>query len=294
MKKMILSIFMASFMFVTHAQTTYLEKLFAVQPAGSYPESWWNGNVIIQKPNTGSAQFINMIKSGSTRWSLGMVYNSSTFAIGQSTSDDAAFTNPTFNITATGNIGIGYAIPENILEVRGNSSITAGGHDVASFKNAAGSAGVLSGWYANGTAVTGGWSHSITNLPYYLGTSSKPQAITILNNGNVGIGTTIPDCPLTVNGTIHATEVNITMNVPLPDYVFEPNYNLISIGNLQTFIKKNGHLPDVPSAEEVKNGGLDMAKMQVVLLRKVEELTLYIIDQQKELTALKNQLNSAK
>lgn len=195
-----------------------------------------------------------------------------------------------------GNVGIGTIEPANLLDVRGVNSVTAGGHDIAAFANNLGTAGVVNGWYANGTAVTGGWTRSINYLPYYLGTSSAPQAITILNSGNVGIGTTTPDsyAMLTVNGVIHAKEVKIDLSGALADYVFEKNYNLKTLSEVHTYIKDNGHLPEIPSAEEVKKNGMDIADMQVKLLQKIEELTLYAIDQQKRIESLEKELMEVK
>ncbi|SHI31300.1 hypothetical protein [Aquimarina spongiae] len=107
--------------------------------------------------------------------------------------------------------------------------------------------------------------------------------------GNVGIGTTNPDMKLTVNGNIHAKEVKIDLNIPAPDYVFAKSYDLRSIEEVKNYIKKHGHLPEIPSAQEFKKNGLLLAEMDMNLLKKVEELTLYTIQQQKEI----EQQNSA-
>lgn len=74
------------------------------------------------------------------------------------------------------------------------------------------------------------------------------------------------------------------------DYVFGKNYQLKSLKEVTTYIEENKHLPDVPSAEEIVKSGVDVAKMDATLLRKIEELTLYVIQQQKEIDALKIQL----
>ncbi|AUP78827.1 tail fiber protein [Flavivirga eckloniae] len=105
----------------------------------------------------------------------------------------------------------------------------------------------------------------------------------IINNGNVGIGTSNPDMKLAVKGKIHAEEVKIDLNVPAPDYVFKEGYNLISIKELEKFIKENSHLPEIPSAKEFEENGIMQAEMDMNLLKKIEELTLYVIEQEKSL-----------
>ncbi|MEJ0055107.1 MAG: hypothetical protein WDN75_05300 [Bacteroidota bacterium] len=110
-------------------------------------------------------------------------------------------------------------------------------------------------------------------------------------SGFVGIGTTSPDQRLTVNGTIHATEVKVTSAVPGPDYVFEKSYNLLSLDEVKSYIDENKHLPEVPSAKEMEKNGINVSEMNMVLLKKVEELTLYIIEQKNELQILKNEVS---
>ena len=77
---------------------------------------------------------------------------------------------------------------------------------------------------------------------------------------------------------------------PWPDYVFEPAYKMPSLQELEAYIKKNKHLPDVPTAKEVAKDGLDVGDMNRILLQKIEELTLHLIEQGKEIERLKNQV----
>jgi hypothetical protein len=110
------------------------------------------------------------------------------------------------------------------------------------------------------------------------------------NLGYVGIGTNDPDARLTVKGHIHAEEVRVDLNVPGPDYVFEENYNLLSLSEIEAFIKQNKHLPEVPSAKEMEQNGINLSEMNMLLLKKVEELTLYVIELKKENENLKNRV----
>lgn len=110
--------------------------------------------------------------------------------------------------------------------------------------------------------------------------------------GNVGIGTTNPDMELTVNGKIHAKEVKIDLDIPAPDYVFKSDYNLRSIEEVENFIKEYSHLPEIPSAEEFAKNGVMQAEMDMNLLKKIEELTLYTITQEKKLKAQENKFEA--
>ncbi len=107
------------------------------------------------------------------------------------------------------------------------------------------------------------------------------------NGGNVGIGTDSPDALLAVKGTIHAREVLVDLNPPLADFVFHPTYKLMPLNQVEQYINTNSHLPEIPSAEEVSKNGMNMGEMQNKLLQKVEELTLYVIEQQKQIEELK-------
>ncbi|MDC6390952.1 malectin [Maribacter sp. PR1] len=103
------------------------------------------------------------------------------------------------------------------------------------------------------------------------------------NQGNIGIGITNPGTDkLAVNGNIRAKEVKVeTAN--WPDYVFEKDYPLLSLIEIQKFIEQHGHLPNVPSAKEIESNGQNLGEVNRLLLEKVEELTLYSIKLQKEL-----------
>ncbi len=117
-------------------------------------------------------------------------------------------------------------------------------------------------------------------------------------DGKIGIGTSFPDELLTVKGKIHTQEVLVDLEGAVaPDYVFEnyfngfseamPEYRLISLEELETFLKENNHLPNVPSAETMQQEGISLKVMNLLLLQKIEELTLYTLQQQKEINALK-------
>ncbi|MEP5340000.1 MAG: hypothetical protein ABJL44_07360 [Algibacter sp.] len=114
------------------------------------------------------------------------------------------------------------------------------------------------------------------------------KLMTFVNNGNVGIGTIIPDSKLTVAGNIHAREVKVTIDAGA-DFVFNTDYKLRPLHEVSQFIKEHKHLPEIASEKEMQENGLHLAEMNIKLLQKIEELTLYTIEQQKEITTLKKQ-----
>jgi len=123
------------------------------------------------------------------------------------------------------------------------------------------------------------------------GTWNWRTGLMIAANGNVGIGTTNPDQKLTVKGKIHAEEVIVDLNVPVADYVFKPTYKLMPLHEVEQFVRTNSHLPEIPSANEITKNGLSMGEMQNKLLQKVEELTLYAIEQDKNKKELERKYN---
>jgi hypothetical protein len=119
--------------------------------------------------------------------------------------------------------------------------------------------------------------------------SELTERMRISNNGNVGIGTATPNAKLAVNGNIRAREIKVeTAN--WPDYVFTKDYQLLSLKETEQHIKDKGHLPGIPSAEEVKTNGVDLGDMNAKLLKKIEELTLHLIAIEKENKAMANRL----
>jgi hypothetical protein len=112
-------------------------------------------------------------------------------------------------------------------------------------------------------------------------TNENNERMRITENGDIGIGTASPQAKLAVNGTIISRKVKVT-ETGWADYVFEPTYALPTLKEVEAFIQANKHLPGVPSAREVEKNGLDLGDNQATLLKKIEELTLYLLEQDKQ------------
>jgi hypothetical protein len=213
-----------------------------------------------------------------------------------------------------GNIGIGTANPISKLDILGSIAINSGLINTAA-RPLISSETLLNGeirsYSAHGPHLGDGFLRlsagggGATKVKSYIdlsGYSTIPdmnanivmgtwgvERMRIDLNGNMGIGTSNPDEKLTVNGKIHAKEVRIDLNFPAPDYVFANDYKLKSLQEVEEFIKQNSHLPEIPSAKEIKKNGLMLAEMNMSLLKKIEELTLYTIEQNKKILVLEKQ-----
>ena len=211
----------------------------------------------------------------------------------------------------SGNVGIGITSPKDLLHIRGNnptlrlsSESYFGGHGgdinkiLATIK--------FSNRDDNHTyrseikgLLTGNWASQV-GLSFSTPKSGiQVERIRIKHDGNVGIGTKNPDEKLTVKGKIHAEEVRVDLAVPA-DYVFQKYYTgasalkadyvMPSLEEVAAFTKKNHHLPAMPSATQIQKEGLHLKQMTNLLLQKVEELTLYTIQQEKRIKALETQV----
>jgi hypothetical protein len=117
----------------------------------------------------------------------------------------------------------------------------------------------------------------------------------VINMGNVGINTTdTKGYKFAVNGNAIATSMTVKLYANWPDYVFKPSYQLPSLTEVKTFIDQNQHLPDMPSEAEVAKDGLNLGEMNKLLVKKMEEMTLYMIEAKEEINELKKQVQDLK
>ncbi|QXP58410.1 hypothetical protein [Olleya sp. HaHaR_3_96] len=218
-------------------------------------------------------------------------------------------------VNVNGSLGIGTESPAESLHIMGNIRGNALGGALR-IKTSSG--------YIDVGAQNGSWAHIYTDRAKFIfnkdaytitgGFSSYSssdlslktngtQRLTINNEtGNVGIGTIAPDEKLTIKGKIHTEEVKVDLSVSGPDYVFEkyfngksklnPSYKMLTLQEIESYAKANNHLPNVPSSREMQEDGIHLKEMNLKLLQKIEELTLYAIEQQKELDLQKENNNT--
>jgi hypothetical protein len=197
----------------------------------------------------------------------------------------------------TNNVGLGTEIPETDLDVKKLGEEVkvrafAGGQTGSNYYKS-------SLWAANDAF---GYGLGVDNNGvghFYFNYNTPSSAFTVTHQGRIGINMIAPNYSsddndiykLYVDGGIKARDVMVTATTPMPDYVFEKNYHLMSIYELESYIIKYKHLPDVISADEASIAqGVSVAEMQHSLLRKIEEQTLYIIGLQKQIDELRNSL----
>ena len=197
-----------------------------------------------------------------------------------------------------GNVGIGTTTPdignsgEKILTLQGSSvrstiqlaNTSTGINGIAGSLKAYNNATFLGSvdMFADGATNSGGFQF------YTVNSGNNVAALRIASTGNVSIGTTDAlGYKLAVAGNVIAESVKVALQDNWPDYVFKKQYILPSLQEVEKFVQLNNHLPDMPSEAEVKNQGINLGQMDGRLLKKIEELTLYMIDFKKEMDLLK-------
>jgi hypothetical protein len=178
-------------------------------------------------------------------------------------------------INASGNVGIGTSTPSERLQVEGH--ILSNGH----IKTTGSGAGFVMFNRAT-NEISSVWYSPTAGETRLYDQVANIDRLTINASGNVGIGTTSPhaDAKLAVNGNIYSKKVKVTLT-GWSDYVFDAGYRLRPLSEVERYIQQYHHLPEVPSAAEVEKDGLDLGGNQATLLKKIEELTLYVIEQNK-------------
>ncbi|RFS18552.1 hypothetical protein [Emticicia sp. C21] len=177
------------------------------------------------------------------------------------------------DLAGLGNVGIGTAVPAHKLQVNttGNNSGIVHANNV----------GVQVGTYIG---YNMGWLGTFSNHPLALFVNNGQPALTITADERFQFGgSTIPaGYKMSVDGKVICTELEVLVT-PWPDYVFKSDYRLKPLHEVENFIQANGHLPNIPKAEEIENKSLAVGNMSKLQMEKIEELTLYLIEINKRL-----------
>lgn len=201
-------------------------------------------------------------------------------------------------IDHNGNVGIGTSSPDVKLTVNSDGSSNTLAHFVGSYSGIQGiqverSGGDKVRLVANYTSYGGGLESTSALRFAVNGDMINNPAMIINAGGNVGVGKITPSSKLHVDGKITSEEVKVE-DVSGADYVFAPDYNLMPLAEIESYIKTNQHLPDIPSAKEMEANGLELGKMNMLLLQKIEELTLHVIELGEQNKELRTEINELK
>ncbi|WP_369014668.1 hypothetical protein [Flavobacterium anhuiense] len=206
------------------------------------------------------------------------------------------------SIGTNGNVGIGTTLPNAKLEIfntakAGHLVLSANDNPNADMTrididfnvaNQYHTVGRISSFYLNSADGGSGGLRFFTRE-----NGALNEKMNINHNGNVGIGKSNPTNKLDVNGAIHSKEVKEDMT-GWSDFVFKKDYALPTLEEVEKHIAEKGHLENIPSEEEVLKNGINLGEMNAKLLQKIEELTLYNIQQQKQINALNDKLEKMK
>lgn len=276
------------------------QTLYSTGVGGAYLKMYEgaNGNVILRAA-TNTASFSKIrLQTGTTPADRILIDENGLVGVGTSTPAQRLDVNGYMRVgvgdqflVRAGSASLGYSeafLQGQTMGVSLFANPSAGGYTTTS--------GVAINGSEAGIAANGSSASFVVSSPVDIKfRNNGAETIRVLANGNVGIGTTLANntngYKLAVNGKIGAKDVQVeTSSTTWPDYVFAPGYNLPSLEQVEKFIQENKHLENVPSAAEIEKDGHKLGEMDRILLMKLEELTLYIIQQQKEIDELKKKL----
>ena len=185
-----------------------------------------------------------------------------------------------------GYLGVGIPIPSERLTVKNDFSISGSIDKAKLIISANDSDNAIDIIARKSNMVTAQPGRSVRWYTKY----NEDLSMVLTSEGELGIGTATPKSKLAVNGEIRATEVKVLAKINVPDYVFEPDYELRTLRETKEYIKENKHLPEIPSAAEIGENGIDLGDMNMKLLKKIEELTLHQIELLEKVEELQSEV----
>ena len=190
-----------------------------------------------------------------------------------------------FSISSSGLVGVNSLYPLNTFEVKVSTSKGISSSDGVSIHDGA--------VYRLGINIGVNTEGEYSYLQSVKGGIGQKNIIFNPIGGNVGIGTITPDSKLAVNGTLHSKEVKVDMT-GWSDFVFKKDYTLPTLEEVEKHIIEKGHLENIPTEDEVLKNGINLGEMNATLLQKIEELTLYAIEQEKKINTQSRTIETLK
>lgn len=295
---------------IKHDGKLTTEALDVINPAGTATlkiqgqqlSTSWRARLLLDRmaDYRGAGVWIQASQGTENDWYIGVPYHGDGFTLGNHSSQPEYKVNSVLFVKPSGQIGMGTTTPVGNLEISANTTdatdlhitnTNAGGRAAVVFKEGSTTKaflhyrGTASPSFANSVRLM---TQSGTHADIYVGANGAHHVFISggqngVTTGHVGIGTTSPDEKLTVKGTVHAEEVKVELLTGSgPDYVFENDYQLPSLEEVKRYIDEHKHLPEVPSAKEMEENGVKVGEMNMILLKKVEELTLYTIELERK------------
>lgn len=282
-----------------------------------------NGNIVIPFGNffgTSGTTYKKLLQTG---WDATNLDYLSFYTAGANAADQ----NEKMRITMNGNVGIGINNPKARLHIYESTALTSGSGQFMPLTSVSGNTGSNAfhhnTWLQRNSSGLGSWSDvvlvdgvsidgSFANLNSTTGDNAKTwwkrhaysntqtwgdgsNTYMALEQGKLCIGakrsSAHSNALLSVDGKIVCKDLYVTASSDWPDFVFEKNYKLASLSDVRAYYEKNNHLPNVPTACEIEEKGINMSEMSAIQMQKIEELTMYIVQLKDELDELKKQIS---
>lgn len=269
---------------------------------GGFSHFTYNSSGSVLAPSNGAGGLSigwNRMGGGNAEVNFYNVYDNAPTSFLFSQKTGASTVSDLLSIKSNGNIGIGTSTPEKSLHIKapGDARIrleaTPGGANSQKWDVVSSGGGLLNSGYFGIVEVDVNVARFIINNSGNVGIGiAEPGNYKLAVSGQTRIGTLAPtsthgDAMLAVDGKMVSKSIYVTQQ-NWADFVFDKDYQLPKLSEIETYYKANGHLPLIPTALEVKENGVDLGEMNKLLLQKVEELTILLVEQEKRIEKLES------